>query len=75
MEHECEVYTNHNWCTWYNPQRINKGTGGLGNKRTSGNYPNYCITEVGQNTEKCPGDLGRLAVTQTPRKDHQLTLM
>ena len=28
----------------------------------------------GQNTEKSPGDL-RLAVTQTPVKDHQLTLM
>ena len=31
--------------------------------------------ENGQNTEKIPGDLRRLAVTQTPVKDHQLTLM
>ena len=29
----------------------------------------------GQNTEKSPGDLRWLAVTQTPLKDHQLTLM
>ena len=24
---------------------------GLGNKRTSGDHPNYCIIEIGQNTE------------------------
>ncbi len=33
------------------------------------------ITENGQNTEKSPGDLRRLAVTQTPVKNHLLTLM
>ena len=31
--------------------------------------------ENGQNTEKSPGDLMRLAVTLTSVKDHQLTLM
>ena len=31
--------------------------------------------ENGQNTKKSPGDLRRLAVTQSPVKDHQLTLM
>ena len=55
----------------YNHQRINKGTRGLGNKRMSRDYPNYCIIVIGQN----PGDLGRLTVTQTPLKDHQLTLI
>ena len=44
-------------------------------KRTCGDHPNYCITEIGQNTKKSPGDLRRLAVTQTPMKDHQVTLM
>ena len=34
-----------------------KGTGGLVNKRRSGDHPNYCIIEIGQNTEKDPGDL------------------
>ena len=33
------------------------------------------LVENGQNTEKSPGDLRRLAVTQNPVKDHQLTLM
>ena len=42
---------------------------------TSGNHQNYSIIENGQNTEKSPGDLRRLAVTQTLVKDHQLTLM
>ena len=37
--------------------------------------PNYCIIEIGQNTEKNPGDLRGLAVPQTPVKDHQLKLM
>ena len=33
------------------------------------------IIEIVQNTEKSPGDLRKLAVTQTPVRDHQLTLM
>ena len=33
------------------------------NKKKSGDHPNYCIIEIGQNTEKSPGDLRRLAVT------------
>ena len=51
-EHESVVYTNCNWCSWYSHQRINKGTVGLGNKRTSGNPRNYCIIEIDQNTEE-----------------------
>ena len=50
-------------------------TGGFGNKRTSGDHPNYSIVEFGQNTEKSPGNLRRLVVTQIPLKDHQLTLV
>ena len=40
----------------------------------SGDYPNYNIIKIGENTEKSPGDLRRLAFTQTPVKDHQLKL-
>ena len=54
---------------------ITKETGGLGSWRTSGDYPNYYIIENGLNPEKSPGDLRRLAVTQTPVESHQLTLM
>ena len=38
-------------------------------------YSNYCITEIGQNTEKSTVDLMKLAVTQTPVKNHQLMLI
>ena len=50
-------------------------TGELGNKRTSKEHPNYSIVEIDSNTEKSPGNLKRLAITQTPSKNHLLTLM
>ena len=56
-------------------KRIATGTGGLGNEKTSGHYPNYSKFVIGQNTEKSPEDLRRLAVTLTPMENHQLTLM
>ena len=54
MEHESDNYTNRDWCFGYSHQRIIKGTGGLGGWRMSGDHPNYCIIEIGQNTEKSP---------------------
>ena len=44
-------------------QRINKGTGGFGGWRMSGNHPIYSIIENSRNTEKSPGDLSRLEET------------
>ena len=35
-------------CPWYSHQRIGKRTRGLGNKRTSGDNPNYSIIEIDQ---------------------------
>ena len=75
VEHESDVYTNCNWCFWYNHRKIIDGTGGLGNKKTSGDHPNYYLIEIGQNTEKSPEDLRRLAIIQTSVKDHQLPLL
>ena len=75
MDHEVDNYTNRDWCFRHSYQRIIKGAIGLGNKRTSEDHPNYYNIENGQNTEKSPGDLKRLIVTQTPVKDHQLKLM
>ena len=72
MEHEDDGNTNCNWCTWNDAQKLSKKTRRVGNHNTSGDYS---IVEVGQNTEKSPGDLRRLAVIQTPVKDHQLTFV
>ena len=46
---------------------INEETGGLGNKRTCGDYPNSYIIEIGQSR----GDIRRLAVSQTSVKNCQ----
>ena len=75
MEHNGDNSTNRDWYFWYSHQRIIKRIGGLGGWRTSGDHPDYNVIENGQNTEKSPGELRRLAVTQIPVKDHQLTLM
>ena len=52
-----------------------KGPGGFGGRQPNGDHPNKSIIENGLNSEKSPGDLRRLAVTQSPVKDPQLTLM
>ena len=52
-----------------------KGLEDLGGWRMSGDPPDYSTTENGQNTNKSPEDLRRLALTQAPVKDHQLKLM
>ena len=67
-EHECDGNTNCNWNARYGHQKIDYGTGRLGNNRTNRDHLNYSIIEIGLNTEKSPGDLRRLAVTQTPVK-------
>ena len=72
MEHEGDSDTNCNWCTQYSHQRFGSRIGGLGNKNTSGDHLNYNIVKIDQNTEKSPGDLRRLAVTQISVKNHQL---
>ena len=64
MEHESNDCANFDW-----------RPGGLGSWRTGRDYPNDIIAENGQNPETSPGDLRGLAVTQTPVKNHQLTLM
>ncbi len=75
MKHESNGDTNCNRCARYSHQRTGSGTRGLGNKRTRRDHPNFYIIENSENTEKSPGDLRRLAVTQTPVKNHQLKLM
>ena len=54
---------------------MKKFSDGSPNLGQSGDHPNDSIIESDQNTEKSPEDMRRLAVTQTPVKDHQQTLM
>ena len=44
-------------------------------RRTPGDHLNYSIVEIDQNTTKSPGDLKRLAATQTSVENYQLTLV
>ena len=74
IEHENDDNTNCNWCTRYCNKMIGTRAGRLGNKRMSGDHPNYSTFKISQNTERSPGDMRRLAVTQTPVENHQLTL-
>ena len=67
--------TNCNWCTRNNSQRIGKETGRLRNKTTSGDHPDNSIIKNGQTTEKNPGNLSRLAVTQISEKNYQAILV
>ena len=50
VKHEGD--TNCNWCTWNDLQGLSKRAGRVRNRRMSGDYPNYSIVEVGQNTEE-----------------------
>ena len=54
---------------------ISKGLVRIGNRKRSGDYSNYGPVEVSQNTDEIPGDLRRLAISQTWVKDYQQTLM
>ena len=62
-------------CVWNSNQGITKGTRGLRGWQMSGDHPNDSIVENCQNTKKSPGDLRRLAVTETSEKNHWLSLM
>ena len=74
-EHESDSSNNWNLRAWYSHQRISTWNGELENKRKSADHPNYSVIEVGQNTEKSPGNLWRLAVNETLLENHQLTLV
>ena len=79
-KHESDADTNCNWGARYSHQIIDEGTGGSGNKRSSGNHPNYIIIMIGQNTEKkssslvdtyCLSNFGEKSSTNTVVKNSQ----
>ena len=66
---------NHCWCVQLNQHIFMPLTIMSNVFLKNGTYPFIHIGRVYKNTEKSPGDLMRLFVTQTPVKDHQLTLV
>ena len=68
------------WRLWevaiiINNNNDNNRPGGLGSWRMGRDYSKDSIAENSQNPETSPGNWRRLAVTQTPVKNHQQTLM
>ena len=55
-------------------KRYGKGARRVENQRTCRDHPNYSSVNIGQNSEKSPGDWRRLVVTCAPVKDHELKL-
>ena len=47
MKHESDGDRNSGCHARYSHERIGTGIGGLGNKKTSGDHPNYSIIEIG----------------------------
>ena len=75
MEHDGNGKSSFNLCTRNNLQKIGKGTGRLRNQCTKGNCPDCSIINIVHYTEKSPGDLSKLVVTQTPEDSQHLKLM
>ena len=63
MELEDDNNTNYNRCSEQSPKELVKRLEDLKIREQV-----ETIIKIGQNTKKCPGDLMRLAVTQTPMK-------
>ena len=59
---------------WMVPKSL-KNTERMWNPRLNRSYLDHSTAEIGKNTQRSPGDLRRLAVTQIPVKDHHLKLM
>ena len=52
MEHESDGDTSFNWSAPYCHQKTDKGTGGFGNGRTSGDHPNNSLIKGGESTSQ-----------------------
>ena len=74
-KHEGQYYASFIWCIRNSPQESGEEIGGMWNQWENRTFPDYDIAEIGKNTVKSPEDLRRHALTQTPVKDHRLTLL
>ena len=63
VEYESDGDANGSRSTWNGPQRLEKETDGFWNQRKNQYHSEHYIIKVGYNTQRSPGNLGRLAVT------------
>ena len=75
IEHKNDCGTNYNQCAQNFPQMFGKGTIIVAMVVTNWNYLNYVMTHVDPNTDKCSGDLIRIAIAQNFMNDHQLIVL
>ena len=54
---------------------LERQTGKTGNLKTNRDHLDHSSVKIGLNTDKSPGDPWKLTITQTPIKDHHLTLV
>ena len=52
------------------PKGLERGIKTVGNQRKNRDHTDLSIVKIDYNTEKSPGDLRRLAVTQIPVKNN-----
>ena len=57
------------------PEGLKKRLEELKISKKNRNHQYYSIAEKGQNTDKSPGDLRKITITQIPLKDQQLKLV
>ena len=68
VKSEGDSSINCSWCVWNGPQRLGEKTGGFRKRKKNREHTHQGITEIGKDTEKCPGYRRRL-------KKHQLPLV
>ena len=74
-EHESDDDVNCNWFALTGPQRLGKGIGGPGNQSKNRNDWDHSFVKIDQNAQKSPGNLMRLAVSQTPANGYEQAVM
>ena len=72
MEYESDGDRNCHWHAKYSPYMTWSETGRLKKKWTSGDHSSWIIVEIGQNNNKIPAELRRIAVTKTQAEIYQL---
>ena len=73
VKHQTNRDASCNWRAWDGPKRLGKG-GELKIGRRIETIQTTLFLGSGWDTEKSPGDLRKLVVSQTPMKSNQLTL-